>query len=123
MRTSIPKARLGRRSALALALGAATHGVALVEGVVTTLTHPAVEGAIATAGSALIWIMGGAALVGGGWLVALAHRGDSLGHRLLAVSQELYQRALADGFNAGFLVATCQAFAELATPHPPSEQE
>lgn len=104
-----PARRLSRRSALALAAGTATQLTNAVDALVATVTHPEVQRATAFFGPMLPWFLTGIALVFGGVLIFGGRSGDSFGRRFIAVSHELYQRALADGVDGEFLVTACES--------------
>jgi hypothetical protein len=122
-----PARRLSRRSVLALAAGTVTQLTNVVDAIAATVTHPEVQRATAFLGPVLPWSLTGCAVVLGGLLILGGRSGDSLGRRCVAVSHELYQRALADGVDGGFLVAACEALIGIVVApndeHRQGEQE
>jgi hypothetical protein len=101
--------RLSRRSALAVIVGAATQTANIVDAIFASIAHPGIQRLVGFLDFGAPWVMVGFVLVLGGLLILVARMGDSFVRRLLLALQELCQRALTDGVNAGFFVGAWEA--------------
>ena len=106
--------RLSRRSAMALAVGASVHLTNVIDAIVATVTHPVVQRATGFVGPVLPWLLAGGGAVFAGLLFRGERRGDSFGRRLMVALRDLYQRAVADGLDVGFIVAAFETLLEVA---------